>query len=42
MSDSMVRALGEVEVFDPTGMGLTLGSLWEDRPVLLAMIRHFG
>jgi hypothetical protein len=34
--------LGDVEVLSPEAESLRLGTLWEGRAVLLAMIRHFG
>lgn len=37
-----VRKLAEVEVLTPDGEAIALGSAWEEKPVLLAMIRHFG
>lgn len=42
MSNSTVDALAGVEVLDPSGAPMRLGDLWARRPVLLAMIRHFG
>jgi hypothetical protein len=40
--DELVRSLGEVEVLTPDGEVVRLGSAWDSRPILLAMIRHFG
>lgn len=34
--------LGALEVLDEAGQRVTLGSLWRDKPVALAFIRHFG
>jgi hypothetical protein len=42
MADSIVEQLNAVEVLTPTGERATLGSYLDGRPVLLAMIRHFG
>jgi hypothetical protein len=42
MSDSVVEQLGTVDVLTPAGERTTLGSYLDGRPVLLAMIRHFG
>lgn len=39
---SATAQLADVNVLDPAGAGLRLGSLWDGRPILLAMIRHFG
>ena len=36
------RRLAEVEVLDTDGQPLRLGGLWQERPVLLVFIRHFG
>ena len=35
-------ALSKVELSDWTGASTRLGDLWEDRPVVLVFIRHFG
>ncbi len=40
--DATVEALGNVPVFAPDATKTLLGTTWEGRPVLLAMIRHFG
>jgi len=40
--NATVTRLGEVEVQDPNGKGVRLGDQWASRPILLAMIRHFG
>ncbi len=40
--ERIVELLGAVEVLSPAGEKIRLGSAWSDRPVLLAMIRHFG
>jgi hypothetical protein len=37
-----LRALGAVELEDPAGVAHRLGSYWEDRPVVLVFLRHFG
>jgi len=29
-------------VLDPAGVEVPLGSLWRDRPVVLALVRQFG
>jgi hypothetical protein len=42
MDRTTVQKLGEIEVLDPNGATVRLGSLWDGRPILLAMIRHFG
>ena len=42
MPDDRVARLAEATVLDPHGNELRLGSFWDERPVILAMIRHFG
>jgi peroxiredoxin len=32
----------DVEVLDPQGRAVRLSSLWADRPVVLAFLRHYG
>jgi len=34
--------LAGIELSDWQGRAVVLGSLWRDRPVVLAFIRHFG
>jgi hypothetical protein len=42
-TDTMdLQALGAVELEDPAGAAHRLGSYWEDRPVVLVFLRHFG
>lgn len=40
--DDTVRKLAEVEVLTPSGESARLGDCWAKRPVLLALIRHYG
>ncbi len=40
--DDVVRKLADVEVLTPEGGAVRLGTTWEDRSILLAIIRHFG
>jgi hypothetical protein len=35
-------ALAECEVTDETGAKIRLDSLWAERPIVLAWVRHFG
>jgi peroxiredoxin len=42
MSDAAVERLAEVRVLDGDGRQVRLGDCWDERPVVLAMIRHFG
>jgi len=37
-----LAALGTVELEDPAGEHHRLGDYWEDRPVVLVFLRHFG
>jgi hypothetical protein len=37
-----IQRLQTVNVLDPDGAEVALASLWEHRPVVLAMVRHFG
>ena len=34
--------LGLIEVLDPEGNGVRLGTIWETKPVVLVFVRHFG
>ena len=38
----LVRRLADIELSDWRGQTLRLGALWEERPVVLVFIRHFG
>ena len=37
-----LRALAAAELEDVNGEAQRLGSYWEDRPVVLVFLRHFG
>jgi hypothetical protein len=37
-----LATLGTVELVDPAGIDHRLGDYWEDRPVVLVFLRHFG
>lgn len=39
---NVVEELREVNVLDLEGRKVRLGSLWEERPVVLVFIRHYG
>jgi hypothetical protein len=41
MSDT-ARRLAPIEIIDGAGQPVTMGSAWEQQPVLLVFIRHFG
>jgi hypothetical protein len=34
--------LGDVEVLDRDGRAVELRTIWDQRPIVLALIRHFG
>jgi hypothetical protein len=34
--------LAEAEVLTPEGASVRIAETWEDRPVVLAFVRHFG
>ncbi len=40
--DSIENALSEAPVLDLDGRAVPLSSLWRDRTVVLAFVRHFG
>jgi len=42
VANAVVGQLADCTVLDPTGKELRLGAFWDQRPVILAMIRHFG
>ncbi|MGD9932506.1 MAG: hypothetical protein AB7T37_02215 [Dehalococcoidia bacterium] len=42
MTNDMVSRLGNAMVLDTEGQPVRLGSRWEEKPIVLAMIRHFG
>jgi hypothetical protein len=42
VDDLLAAALGQVAVLDETGARVRLGDLWAGRPVVLALVRHFG
>jgi hypothetical protein len=39
---SLPRQLEKVEALDPEGRAVRLGEFWQERPVVLVFIRHFG
>ena len=42
MANAIVEQLGKVSVQDPSGASTELGAQWQSKPIILAMIRHFG
>lgn len=39
---TVVDKLKDIEVLTPEEDRVRLGSFWQDRPVILVFIRHFG
>jgi len=39
---SATEALGKLTVLDEQGASVEVASLWRDRTVVLAFVRHFG
>jgi hypothetical protein len=37
-----LAALSAVSLVDGTGTSYRLGALWQDRPIVLVFLRHFG
>jgi len=37
-----LHELADVRLSDPAGTKHRLGDLWEDKPVVLVFLRHFG
>jgi hypothetical protein len=35
-------ALAEMTVLDEQGAKVVLGTLWRERPAIVALVRHFG
>lgn len=42
LSHELIGKLAHSEVFDSRGNRWRLGDLWRKRPVVLALVRHFG
>lgn len=42
MSESLSAALAPIELPDPDGHEVRLGSLWETRPAIVVFLRHYG
>lgn len=40
--DPLAARLAPIEVLDTSGRPLPVGTLWEDRTRVLALVRHFG
>lgn len=39
---SLAKRLAAATALDLEGETVTLGTLWRDKPVVLAFVRHFG
>lgn len=42
MTSSLSAALSPITLPDPDGREVRLGSLWEERPAVVAFLRHYG
>lgn len=42
MADATVAKLADIEVLRPDGSPARFGEQWQEKPIILAMIRHFG
>ena len=41
-ADPSTKAIEEIRLLDVDGKRVRLGSLWEDGPVVLVWLRHYG
>jgi hypothetical protein len=41
-SKSFSATLAGIELPDPDGRTIRLGSLWQDRPAVIVFLRHYG
>jgi len=39
---NIAAKLASLDVLDPEGRPVRLGTLWQERPAVLVFIRHFG
>jgi len=42
MSDTLSQRLAGITLPDAFGQQIRLGSLWEENPVVLVFLRHYG
>jgi hypothetical protein len=42
MPDTLSSSLAQIELPDPDGHAVRLGSLWENGPAVIAFLRHYG
>ncbi|HVM36617.1 MAG TPA: hypothetical protein VM784_14910 [Actinomycetota bacterium] len=40
--DAAARAISDIVLLDATGDEVRIGSLWNERPVVLTWLRHYG
>ena len=41
-TDTLSASLSPIELPDPDGQEVRLGTLWEDGPAVLVFLRHYG
>jgi len=39
---NLAGKLAGMDVLDPAGQSVRLGTYWQDRPAVLVFVRHFG
>lgn len=42
MTESLSATLAPIVLPDPEGEEIRLGALWEERPAVVAFLRHYG
>lgn len=42
MAETVASRLARLTVLDAEGRAVTLGGFWDERPAILAFVRHFG
>ena len=41
-TDTLSASLAPIELIDPDGQAVRLGTLWEEGPTVLVFLRHYG
>ena len=41
-TDTLSASLAPIELIDPDGQAVRLGTLWEKGPTVLVFLRHYG
>ena len=41
-TDTLSSSLAPIELIDPDGQAVRLGTLWEEGPTVLVFLRHYG